>query len=88
MLPEISSPIIEQNPMSQKEHKTLLADLQESMMEKFQNMIVEHLNKPHGSIAPNPANNVIVPIPAVVGALKESPATTKNSDADSNHGTI
>jgi hypothetical protein len=53
------------------------------MMEKFQNILVEHLNKLNGSIAPNHANNVIVPIPMVVDASEEAPIATENSAANS-----
>jgi hypothetical protein len=79
MLPENSSPITNETPMSWKEHKASMDDLQESMMEKFEKMLVEHINKPQGSIAPNPANNASVLIPAVANASKESPTTTENS---------
>jgi hypothetical protein len=56
--------------------------LQESMMEKFHLMLVEHLNKPSGSIAPNPANNAIVTTPVVTDASKEAPASMEYSDAN------
>jgi hypothetical protein len=56
--------------------------LQDSMMDRFRMMLVEQLNKPSGSIAPNPTNNTIVTTPMVTDALKETPASTEYSDAD------
>jgi hypothetical protein len=69
--------------MSRKEQKASMDDLQESMMEKFQKMLVEHINKPQGSIAPNLANNAPVLILVVADASKESPTATENRDAKS-----
>jgi hypothetical protein len=70
---EVSSPSIDESPISRKEHKASMDALQESMMEKFHLMLVEHLNKPSGSITPNPANNAIVTTPVVTDASKEAP---------------
>jgi hypothetical protein len=62
-LSEVSSPSINETPMSRKEHKAYMDSLQESMMEKFRMMHVEHLNKPNGSIAQTPQTMRLLLLP-------------------------